>query len=146
MPLSEVRRDAARTHARRVHTNASQIVRIAMKPLIFALRIVFAFAGLSAQTPAGQPARGQTQVSIWTGKAPDAVPVAGPECMKTVGENPPGVLVVGKVSQPTMTVYSPKGNNTGAALCSQGRASPHGINLRQFSDPYAPSCGNTNHE
>ena len=54
---------------------------------------------------------------IWPGKAPDAVPIAGPEGTATV-QNPgdPPATVVGRVSRPTMTVYSPKGKNTGAAV------------------------------
>ena len=64
-----------------------------MKPLLFALCVVFAFGGLSAQTPAWQPSPGHTQVPIWPGAVPDAQPAAGPE--------------VDNVSQPTMTVYSP---------------------------------------
>ena len=90
-----------------------------MKPLIFALWVVFAFGGLSAQTPAWQPSPGHTQVPIWPGAVPDARPAAGPEVATTdkdflVAGRP--VVGVGKVSQPTMTVYSPKGKNTGAAV------------------------------
>ena len=90
-----------------------------MKPLIFALWVVFAFGGLSAQTPPWQPSPGYTQVPIWPGAVPDARPVAGPEVATTdkdflVAGRP--VVGVGKVSQPTMTVYSPKGKNTGAAV------------------------------
>ena len=91
-----------------------------MKPLIFALCVVFAFGGLSAQEPAWQPSPGHTQVPIWPGAVPDAQPVAGPEIVPTTGN---GSLVAGRpwvyvsnVSQPTMTVYSPKGKNTGAAV------------------------------
>ncbi len=73
-----------------------------MKPLLFALCVVFSFASLSAQTPAWQPSPGHTQVPIWPGAVPDAQPAAGPE--------------VDNVSQPTMTVYSPQGKNTGAAV------------------------------
>jgi acetyl esterase/lipase len=92
---------------------------IVMKPLIFALWVVFAFGGLSAQTPPWQPSPGYTQVPIWPGAVPDARPVAGPEVATTdkdflVAGRP--VVGVGKVSQPTMTVYSPKGKNTGAAV------------------------------
>jgi acetyl esterase/lipase len=92
---------------------------IVMKPLIFALWVGFAFGGLSAQTPAWQPSPGHTQVPIWPGAVPDARPVAGPEVATTdkdflVAGRP--VVGVGKVSQPTMTVYSPKGKNTGAAV------------------------------
>ncbi len=91
-----------------------------MKPLIFALCVVFAFGGLSAQIPAWQPSPGPTQVPIWPGKAPDAQPVTGPEAAATrvkdhlVADRP--WVYVGRVSQPTMTVYSPTGRNTGAAV------------------------------
>ncbi len=90
-----------------------------MKPLLFAICVGFAFGGVSAQTPAWQPSPGQTQVPIWPGAVPDAVPVAGPEDTGTVKDplvaGRPWVQV-GKVSRPTMTVYSPKGKNTGAAV------------------------------
>jgi acetyl esterase/lipase len=90
------------------------------KPLIFALCVVFAFCGLSAQTPVWQPSPGHTQVPIWSGAIPDAKPVAGPEAVGVTGKES---LVAGRpwvyvsnVSRPTMTVYSPKGKNTGAAV------------------------------
>jgi acetyl esterase/lipase len=91
-----------------------------MKPLLFALCVVFSFGGLSAQTPAWQPSPGHTQVPIWPGAVPDAQPVAGPEDDTTMATDPlvagrPWVSV-GHVSRPTMTVYSPKGKNTGAAV------------------------------
>jgi acetyl esterase/lipase len=90
-----------------------------MKFLTFALLVVCASAGLNAQTPEWQPSSGHTQVRIWPGTVPDAQPVAGPEVATT--ESDPLVagkpwISIGKVSQPTMTVYSPKGNNTGAAV------------------------------
>ena len=87
-----------------------------MKPLIFALCVVFAFGGLSAPTPAWQPSPGHTQVPIWPGAAPDAQPVAGPE---DTGTNKDPLVAgrpwvqVGHVSRPTMTVYAPKEKNTG---------------------------------
>jgi acetyl esterase/lipase len=91
-----------------------------MKPLIFALCAVFAFSGVRGQQSTWQPSPGHTQVPIWPGKPPDAQPVAGPEAAKTTGKE---FLVAGKpavgvsnVSQPTMTVYSPNGKNTGAAV------------------------------
>jgi acetyl esterase/lipase len=91
-----------------------------MKPLIFALCIVCAFGAMSAQKPVWQPSPGHTQVPIWPGAVPDARPVKGPEAMETTGAKD---LVAGKpwvavsnVSRPTMTVYSPPGNNTGAAV------------------------------
>ena len=88
-----------------------------IRPLILAFCVVSGFAVLRPQTPAWQPSQGHTQVPIWPGKAPDAVPIAGPEVTTTVQDpGDPPATNVGKVSQPTMTVYSPKGNNTGAAV------------------------------
>src|SRR5438445_1038452 len=91
-----------------------------MKPLLSALCVVFAFGGLSAQTPSWQPSPGHTQVPIWPGGVPDPQPVAGPEVAKTTGKE---FLVAGRpavwvrnVSRPTMTVYSPSAKNTGAAV------------------------------
>ena len=75
-------------------------------------------SSLAAQTTGWQPSPGHTQVPIWPGAVPDAQPPAGPE----VAEMAKG-LIAGKsgefvvnVSQPTMTVYSPSGKNTGAAV------------------------------
>ncbi|QHS51214.1 alpha/beta hydrolase [Edaphobacter sp. 12200R-103] len=91
-----------------------------MNPLILVACLLFASFGLSAQTTAWQPSSGHVQVQIWPGIIPDARPAKGPETAKTTGKDS---LVAGRpwtaisnVSQPTMTVYSPKGNNTGAAV------------------------------
>jgi acetyl esterase/lipase len=91
-----------------------------VKPLILALCVVFACGGLGAQQAAWQPSPGHTQVPIWPGAVPDAQPVAGPETSTTREKDH---LVAGKpwtyverVSRPTMTVYSPAGKNTGAAV------------------------------
>jgi len=91
-----------------------------MKPLILALCVVFGSGGLSAQTPAWQPLPGHTQVPIWPGVVPDAQPSARPQFETTK----PGESLVARkpwvyvenVSRPTMTVYSPQGKNTGAAM------------------------------
>ena len=91
-----------------------------MKPPIVALCVVFAFSSLSAQTSAWQPSPGHTQVSIWPGAVPDAQPAKGPETATTrekdhlVADKP--WTYVKRVSRPTMTVYSPSGKNTGAAV------------------------------
>ena len=89
-----------------------------MKPLLFAFCFVFAFGGLSAQTPVWQPSPGHAQVPIWPGTAPDAQPVAGPEESHwwPTGPGGPGGFTVYHVSRPTMTVYSPEGKNTGAVV------------------------------
>jgi acetyl esterase/lipase len=90
-----------------------------MKPLIFAVCFVFALGCVNARESAWQPSPGHTQVPIWPGVVPDVQPAAGPEDMKPVEDS----LVAGKpwvkienVSEPTMTVYSPEGRNTGAAV------------------------------
>lgn len=87
-------------------------------PLIFALWIVFAFGGLSAQGDTWQPSPGYTQVAIWPGTVPDAQPVAGSENVAAVKKLVAGRpwIWVSKVSRPTMTVYAPKGENTGVAV------------------------------
>jgi acetyl esterase/lipase len=86
-----------------------------MKPLLFALCVVFAFGGVNAQTPVWQPSPGHTQVPIWPEAAPDAQPAAGPEVSHwwPAGR---GGFTLGNVTQPTMTVYSPEGKNTSATV------------------------------
>ena len=73
---------------------------------------------LSAGQRAWQPSPGHTQVPIWPGVAPDAQTAEGPEVVGTDKKLVAGRpwSYVGRVSQPTMTVYSPKGSNTGAAV------------------------------
>jgi acetyl esterase/lipase len=67
---------------------------------------------------AWEPSPGHSQVRIWPDGVPDAQPVEGPEVLGT-GDKPVAGRpwsYVGRVSQPTMTVYSPTGDNTGAAV------------------------------
>jgi len=89
-----------------------------MKPLIFVFVLCFAFGDLRAETTGWQPSPGHTQVPIWPGPVPDARPVTGPETVETRDELIAGRpwVSVSPVSQPTMTVYSPEGKNTGAAV------------------------------
>jgi acetyl esterase/lipase len=91
-----------------------------MKILIVAFRVSFVVGVATAQTRGWQPSPGHTQIPIWPAAVPDAQPISGPEVVATTGNDSlvagkPWVFV-GKVSQPTLTVYSPKGNNTGAAV------------------------------
>ncbi|MGD1018321.1 MAG: alpha/beta hydrolase [Verrucomicrobiia bacterium] len=84
---------------------------------IFVLCLVFACGGLSAPANVWRPSPGHTQVPIWPGLGPDAQPVEAPEYVTnmttTAGTR---WVAVCNVSQPTMTVYSPKGKNTGVAV------------------------------
>lgn len=86
--------------------------------LLFTSCIVLAFGCLGAQTKVWQPKLGHTQVPIWSSIIPDSQPTIGAEFIEQA-EN----LVAGKpwfsverVSQPTMTIYQPKGKNTEAAI------------------------------
>ncbi len=65
-----------------------------------------------------QPSAGHTQIPVWPGTPPDALPTPGPEYAltghKLIGGRP--VTAAFNVSRPTMTVYTPSGKNTGAAV------------------------------
>src|SRR4051794_5042611 len=86
-----------------------------MKSLIFAIGLAITCGTAGAQTPGWQSSSGHTQVPIWpAGTVPDAQPVSGPESATQVAGK--SYLSVTNVSRPTMTVYSPQGKNTGAAV------------------------------
>jgi acetyl esterase/lipase len=90
------------------------------KPIQIFFAAAFVCWSVGAQTTVWQPSQGHTQEPIWPKEPPDAQPTAGPEEMKTVkdplisGGKP--WIQIDNVSQPTMTVYSPKAKNTGAAV------------------------------
>jgi acetyl esterase/lipase len=80
--------------------------------------ILGGLAGIAHAEP-WHPAAGNIQIPIWPGSAPGGQIVTGPEGagLDTVG------LVAGRpwtyvhdVVKPTMTIYPPKGRNTGAAV------------------------------
>ena len=90
-----------------------------MQRLLLAIWMVVAAGSLSAQAADWQPSAGHTQIAIWPGTAPDAQLTIGPEHTGTdtkdlVGGRP--WVYIDNVSRPTMTVYSPKGKNTGVAV------------------------------
>lgn len=92
-----------------------------MKSLYVAL-CLFAYASVvaGAQTAVWQPSAGHQQVPIWPGAAPDPQPVKAPEHVRSSGEGSliggRPTLAISNVTRPTMTVYSPVGRNTGAAV------------------------------
>ena len=74
-----------------------------------------------AQQTLWQPSSGHVQIPIWSGAAPDARAARGPEHTETVTDTKELVagkswLAVEDVSRPTLTVYSPRAKNTGAAV------------------------------
>jgi acetyl esterase/lipase len=89
-----------------------------MKPLIFVFWMLFTCGCLQAQKSVWQPSPGHSQVPIWSGTVPNAQPIPG---IEEIGDG--DSLVAGRawrevrnVSRPTMTVYSPKRRNSGAAV------------------------------
>ena len=91
-----------------------------MKLVIAALLNVLVFVSLSARAEPWQPSPGHVQLPIWQGLVPDREPAAGPEDSmverdRLVAGRP--YIQVQRVSQPTITVYSPATEaNTGAAI------------------------------
>ena len=73
-----------------------------------------------AQQPAWQPAPGHLTLRLWPGEAPGAPANLPPETDTTtlkdrlIAGKP--IIRLGNVSIPTLTVYSPTGKNTGAAV------------------------------
>jgi acetyl esterase/lipase len=88
-----------------------------MKLLLLVLCMVIAVSDLRAQTHVWQPSPGHIQLPIWPGAVPNAQPVPGPEYVTNVPSDTGKPLVrVDNVSQPMMTVYSPKGMKTSVAV------------------------------
>jgi len=89
-----------------------------MKVLIFALCAVIALGCECASADVWQPSPGHVQIPIWPKTPPDAQPMPGPEALYPVEKPVAGKpwLWVTNVTRPTMTVYAPKGKNTGAAV------------------------------
>jgi acetyl esterase/lipase len=77
-------------------------------------------AALWAQTPPWQPAPGHVTLHLWPNGAPDATPNPAPEVNTTTAQQPliagRPLIRLGNVSDPTLTLYAAKGNNTGAAV------------------------------
>ena len=90
----------------------------AMKRLILAG--LLATTPLLAQTPAWPPSADHLTMQLWPKGAPGAQPTPGPEGdMTTAKDGNPGgraVIRIGNVSDPTLTLYAPKGQNTGTAV------------------------------
>jgi acetyl esterase/lipase len=88
-----------------------------LKHLLFLLTLL---ASVNVCAGPWQPSSGHAQLPIWPGAIPDAQTAAGPGEEVVPHEEP---LVAGRpwlgvenVTRPTMTIYPPKENNTGAAV------------------------------
>ena len=83
-----------------------------------ALCLLIGSGSSHAEPAVWQPPGGHAQIPIWPGTPPDAQPMPGPEYTRTGQKLYGGKPITGvyNVSRPTMTVYAPKGVNTGAAV------------------------------
>ncbi len=77
-------------------------------------------ATLLAQKAAWQPAPGHLTLPLWPGMAPGAPANPPPEVDTTTAKDPliagRPIVRLGNVSTPTLTLYAPKGENSGAAV------------------------------
>jgi acetyl esterase/lipase len=92
-----------------------------MRVCLVAFAVVAALSSvLIAQNPAWQPAPGHMTLALWPHGAPGALPNAAAEADMTTAADKAiagkAVIRLGNVSKPTLTVYSPAGKNTGAAV------------------------------
>lgn len=88
--------------------------------LLTLLIVITAYGASEEEIGPWQPANGNIQIPIWPNGAPGGQIVTGPEGAGLTRENG---LVAGKpwvwvhdVVKPTMTIYSPKGQNTGVTV------------------------------
>jgi len=89
-----------------------------LKGSLVVLCIARAVCPLSAQAGAWEPPHGNTQVPIWPSTARAGKPGTDAESTSVSGPDVAGQpwLKIQNVSVPTLTVFSPKGRNTGAAV------------------------------
>jgi acetyl esterase/lipase len=89
-----------------------------MRSLVIPLGIAAAFRAVAAQAAPWHPSPGHTQVPVWPGVPPGAHPVPDSESVATAPKPVAGKpwVYVQHVSRPTLTVYSPPGEKTGAAI------------------------------
>lgn len=89
-----------------------------MKTWLVFFGLLSACVGAHAAEAAWQPSAGHVQVPLWPGTPPDMQAMPGPEKTDTSTTLLAGktVTAIRNVSQPTMTVYAPQGENTHAAV------------------------------
>jgi len=90
------------------------------KPLLILAAIAGGSASLFCQAPAWQPAPGHLTLPLWPNAAPGASPNPAPEVDATTAKDNliagKPLVRLGNVSSPTLTLYQPQHNNTGAAV------------------------------
>jgi acetyl esterase/lipase len=87
--------------------------------LLFVAIAGFTTSGFG-QSPAWQPAPGHTTLPVWPHEAPGATANPNPEIDTTSAKDNliagKPIIRLGNVSTPTLTLYTPTGKNTGAAV------------------------------
>jgi len=110
----------ANASSAKIGTNKNEMPPMKRKYLLILSVVACSAATLLAQTPAWQPAPGHITLHLWPNGAPDAPANPAPEVDTTTPKEPliAGKLLVrlGHVSDPTLTLYAPKENNTGTAV------------------------------
>jgi acetyl esterase/lipase len=108
-----------------VKSTLNHKAQIVAKHLLFSIAFsVAAIAAVSvslfAQKPAWEPGPGHATLALWPHGAPGAQTNPGPEIDVTTAKDDliagKPLIRLGNVSTPTLTLYAPKGKNTGAAV------------------------------
>ena len=101
-------------------TNSKSEASIVRYRVLLLAAVASISTGLYAQKPAWQPAPGHTTLPVWPHAAPGAPPNLGPEIDTTTAKDNliagKPLIRLGNVSAPTLTLYTPTSNNTGAAV------------------------------
>jgi len=101
-------------------TNSKSEAFIVRYRVLFLAAVASISTSLYAQKPAWQSAPGHTTLALWPHGAPGAQANPGPEIDTTTAKDNliagKPLMRLGNVSSPTLTLYTPAGNNTGAAI------------------------------
>jgi hypothetical protein len=93
---------------------------IMRKRLLILATLVGGSTSLFAQEPAWQPAPGHLTLPLWPNGAPGTSPNRAPEVDTTTAKDNliagKPIIRLGNVSSPTLTLYTPRYKNTGAAM------------------------------
>lgn len=87
-------------------------------PTLLALCLAHLLGSTCAHASPWRPSPGHAQMPIWPGVAPGSLPGPDRESLATAENTVAGKpwVYVRYVSRPTLTIYPPKGKNTGAAV------------------------------
>ncbi len=90
-----------------------------LKHLLSLVAVVAVSLSALAQKPVWEPAPGHPSLALWPQGAPGATDLGPEKDMTTPKDGLPGgkpIIRLGNVSAPTLTLYSPSGKKTGAAV------------------------------